>query len=582
MELEDVRKSYETGISVREYVGRSETYSLQQIYAALSDLPTSPSSMTAISCIWNGLATLEKNEAETSLNLRQQRKCVMSTNFGAWFWLDTYIAQQSKSIMKGLYMGEKGWLTKLVDVIKTMREIRATSKVFKAQDFDKSLPPQSYTYHGGVVRWDRDPEEEAEKVASIVIEILQNWLGFPMGSEANDRRRKARFVEVIIGEFGVNALLLDQTWKAYNLGKRRMFLTDSPNAEGDVDPLRVAARAHTLNKPNSPEKKILEDIGCLCKKFTDIAGTGSDQINTPTVSTRLIQSSDEARISRFVRYIREMVNMQTGRTAQDKFSRLQKAVYDNKDKMLPFRECAPSRIRFSGADGPYAPHTIRTRSGLFSALIWRAITFTSPFSHEHKMVFQDLDDWKGTIERAGMSRKPTSYFCNTSAYGVNNSFRGIELADIYWKATGEHDWSKFLGNDLPGFNECYMDFLKPGKTPAIFPQMGPLCAFLMSADCVYGGALSKPTMVEIGQAVKFINRGAAQGLEHMGLIDVRKKTANGKSRPAEHQAVEGVEKVYEILEKEISPEDWEELQVDEIMVENTLCKYSKAIKRNLI
>lgn len=266
------------------------------------------------------------------------------------------------------------------------------------------------------------------------------------------------------------------------------------------------------------------------------------------------------------------------------YTSLQKVVAEHPDQMLPFRELAPSRVRYSGPDGPFAPDLLYTREGFFSALLWRGITFTTEFSKTNKMVFRDLTDWDETMEKEGQTHHNPLYFCDPGAYGVQNPGRKVGLAPKYDSAVDKHDLAAFLKNTSTNFYTVYETFFRPGVTPVRFPHLGPLAAFLLTSDYSYHAAVDKPTLEEVGKAIQHINRGGARGLELAGFMDQREKTPSGKDyiKTTIRKATTGVKEAYDFFQQEISEDDWITLGFDEIVVENTLCKFSKAVKRNLI
>ena len=59
-------------------------------------------------------------------------------------------------------------------------------------------------------------------------------------------------------------------------------------------------------------------------------------------------------------------------------------VQENADKKLPFRNYTPSRLCILEPGGPFSPDTISTQEGLFSALIFRGVTYHTDFLHQQK------------------------------------------------------------------------------------------------------------------------------------------------------------------------------------------------------
>ena len=56
------------------------------------------------------------------------------------------------------------------------------------------------------------------------------------------------------------------------------------------------------------------------------------------------------------------------------------------------------------------------------------------------------------------------------------------------------------------------------STTCLFPSLGPLISYLLSADLVYTGVFSPPTMDDIAYIIRNINHRAAAALEDLGYI----------------------------------------------------------------
>lgn len=587
-----------------------DPFAVQRIYEGLHNNPAAPGTMVQLLNVWDGLTALEQTEGMSSLVLRRNRSCVMMTNLGVWLWLDRFIVQQCKNALEPGYAGSSDWIGKLARTIYSMRDARGyieidgkqvQSRDFIASDFDPAFPTLTYHYQAPVPRIrNRETEDElkeVEKVSSIAVDIVAAWLKFPTGTEAVDGRRKASVVEILVAEFGPYALLLDHTWKLYTAGKRKIYWETNIGQDSGTDLFKVAARGHPLSVKTSRERETLDALGNLCTSIIQMPiipkiphKTNNRAITLPKASTlpkaimapltQPVQDNGAGAL-RFRKYIREMVSMQMDRIAEEDMTKLHRTVRQLPDKLLPFRELAPSRRRFAGSDSPFSPENILTDEGFFSALIWRGITYSTEFSLTKQMMFKDLEDWKQTLEEERKTHTDPIYFCDTTAYGIANAGRTLDLADEYWEVIKVHKLASFIAKDS-NFGEVYTNFFKPGT--ARFRNFGPLTAFLLTSDYAYHNRVDMPTLDEVAQAVRTINRGAARGLELAGLMKLRKR--GGKQNKANLAKISdvqgGVKAAYAILKEEISEADWKALGVDEIVLENTLCKFSKAVKRGLI
>lgn len=564
---------------------------LEDTYSAIVERPLDPSSVTTISTVWKGLQAIQSTEAETNLINRFQRRCVMITNYGAWFWLDGWILEQCKKILAGTWTKGDLWLQRLVKKVQQVRYLRLTSKEFDPSEFGLAIPARSYTYSAPPKQWDVSDEEETNKVLSITNQIIQHWLDFPTGKEAKEGRQKAWFVHVVMRELGENVLLLNQTWSTFIQTKKNMFASidaSNPYLFDCAIPFQEAARRHPLNDELSEEYRLMKRASDMMQALRaggnrSIGHEDTGMILPVDTIPPEAQYIAEDKAKKFVGYVREMLELdRLGLNGIQSPSNLQLKVAQSPDKLMPFREHAPGRVRARSDEGPFAPANSATREGLFSALVWRGITFSTEFSLQEPMMFESYDSWKSTLEEVMGSDVDPNYVCDIKAYGITNSRRGIHHAEAYWKATEVSDWSEFVKDGPAPFMKTYRDFFYTGHQPARFPQFGPLCGYLITADYAYTGHVEMPTLKEIGTVIKTINRGGAAGLELLGLIKPRTRKGRTKSIPGEAECQQGVIRVHDILRRELSNDEWTQGQFDPIGLEHLLCKYSKVDTQRLL
>lgn len=564
---------------------------LEDTYKAIVEKPTDPASIATISTVWNGLRAIQSSEAETNIINRFQRRCVMFTTYGAWFWLDGWILEQCKKILQGAWIDSANWLFKLVKRVEMMRSLRQASKEFDPTEFGIDLPSRSYTYNSPPAQWDTTIEAEHNKIISITIEILQHWLCFPTGKEAKEGRKKAWFIYVLIRELGEDVLILNQTWTAFNQTKNNMFSavnSSNPALFECALPFREAARRHPLHDKLSEEYSALSRVGDLLRSMRNGSLYKLVEGHSHAIGLPVDRVPDEARyisdkkFEKFLDYVHEMLVLdRVGLDGIASPSRIQKEVANNPDSMMPFREHAPGRLRLMGDDGPFSTKTAATREGVFSALIWRGITFATNFSRDEDMVFDTLDDWNQKVREVRDKGANRSYICNSSAYGIHNSGRGPEHAEAYWRALDSNDWPLFVKEGPVEFMECYK-FFYTKSFPARFPQIGALCGYLLAADYAYTELVCKPTLEEVGSVIRTINRGGASGLEILGLIETRSRPTGTKSTPGLEECQEGVRRVHAFLESHLSQEEWNQGHFDSIVIEHLLCKYSKRSTQSIM
>ena len=176
-----------------------------------------------------------------------------------------------------------------------------------------------------------------------------------------------------------------------------------------------------------------------------------------------------------------------------------------------------------------------------------------------------------------------SYFCDQRAYGTVNPSRKVGLAKTYWETLAGGKWTEFVGDRIVSFMECY-DFFTAGRSPPHFPQLGPLASYLLAADFSYchPKVVDSPTLSEMAFLIRSFNKGAVSGLETLGFITPRAHTGKKACKGDLKEIEAAFGKVYELLKKIIPPEHQGTINLDLIMTEHTLCKFSRAKGKNLI
>ncbi|KAJ7626031.1 hypothetical protein FB45DRAFT_869145 [Roridomyces roridus] len=139
-------------------------------------------------------------------------------------------------------------------------------------------------------------------------------------------------------------------------------------------------------------------------------------------------------------FVEEAVELALNRT-QGTLTKGQKFMHVRMDARMPFRELAPSRAAIMAAvPSPFSSALSRTPEGLYSAVIFRGITFNTNFVRDahHRPLFHNYSEFDAEIQRARTAYQqtrrelpPKSYFCNMNAYGSCITGRKVKLAELY-------------------------------------------------------------------------------------------------------------------------------------------------------
>jgi len=134
----------------------------------------------------------------------------------------------------------------------------------------------------------------------------------------------------------------------------------------------------------------------------------------------------------------------------------------NLDQYLPFREKAPSVRRIRQVGGPFDPQNLRTLPGFFSALVFRAVTFSTPYLFSHPPLLQSLDAWDELMSRIKNTVAEAStdhwYFCDPMVYG-SATRRSVEIVPSLWSAA-KSKWTLLSNNDQIDFCKFYHWLIK--------------------------------------------------------------------------------------------------------------------------
>jgi hypothetical protein len=545
------------------------------------DKPRSAAVLPLIAQGWQGMRSLTSVILTRTLTSRTQRAGIMYMDYTAWRWLEVYITRVCADILAADLLVAHDWLTRLVLDVKTYLYSRPKDpREFQSTAYHSELTTVTYT----IAPRSRLPVESTKHddvIISSVNSILQHWLEFPTDAIAKQR---ACFVHAVTTEYGTNALYLDGVWEAYRALNGRAKYIGPWRVSASFKSLRRDEHysdVHPLSDQNSTEHQMLQDLVDLLKGLGNNSHsiTHSIDISNDDLSILFFKRlSPQLRklaikeIRTFASFITDTTNYQLRRHAPPASPKLIKIIQDRPDKFNPFRELAPSRACMRRAGGPYSEEHVRTTGGIFSAIVWRAITFGTPFAVEGPRVFTSCDDFD--LKRKATGVKDKRYFCDMSAYGSCNPKRRVENARIYWQSLRDGKWEAFVGTSKIGFKECYDFFLCP-KGPNLFPQLGALTAYLLTADLTYSGVVEPPTLDEICDTICDLNKGAANALRKMRLIPL--KDSHGTAiKEAYRQAFKSV---HATVLKLIPSEQHTPLFVDYILIEHMLCKFSRSYDR---
>lgn len=565
------------------------SFSLPQLLRAYKDVAKDPISARSPLHIRNLITQVQNygnDQAVAAVYTRFERYSVILSTIHMWYWLDIIVKQHIREIVEQPSRpSEARWLQAAVNIADRAFTWNHNQDgiVFdpaKEPDLRALLSVPVVILRGKKRRYLKTVPSDLplllDAITHTVLDLLITSLEFPQADGAKERKR-AWVMGIIADTIGPDFLATGYAWDAYNSFTIKEFFPiasaySSLNSDL-VQPFKAALRAHPIARFDSNEH-------WLFTRFSETLQLSSQGTLSPVVADDIILPGLPSSTSRFPgldRFLKQCLQYLRGSLLpQDPISSY---LHRDPDFRLPFREKAPSRLRFRTKDGPFCPSTIRTNAGLYSAIIYRGITYGSPFSRhpQSPMVFTDFQDWEKRVASFQRSHPlPTVfadetrlYFCKRNAYGQSIINRGVENAEDFWLKVVQLDWVSEVDRGMT-FRDCLSLISK-----ADFRSMGSLCNYLLACDLHYAGACAAPTLSDVAGAILRIRGGAFAALITLGLVPAGTKPS-----------VRQIEAVLEGLQAHItatfSQEERDEMGWDLICLEHLLCKFSRALNQRLV
>jgi hypothetical protein len=240
----------------------------------------------------------------------------------------------------------------------------------------------------------------------------------------------------------------------------------------------------------------------------------------------------------------------------------QEKIIEDRDRYLPFRQLGPSkRIILEDPHGPFSPTRLKTREGLFDALIFQLITQASPFLVGEKQVYFGSP---GEFQIATKG-KDVHYFCNQLAIGQHNRLKNIPHIGTYWDHTT--DWVNYANQDGVTLETLLAWFTGHQQNRSRFFGMGNLVGWLLASDYVYAGLVAVPDASEVGEIIFKIDAGGKGGLELLGF-EVGTQEACAEAMLA----------LWTVVETNFSSAEVLKMGLEPITLEHALCKFKRLYK----
>lgn len=595
---------------------------LDHVQDLASKRPQSEEAAVGFASFFELITELNNHQSLSTAELRIHRQVIMLGNWSVFKWLDMLL----KEIWTHNLSEPLSWVQRLGQKVQlaVSGAIATGETIFQSSDYLPNLmcPPFHYIRRNDFHIDQRSRRVDGEvclhHTVRIVHAIVLSWLGY-----ASDTKSHARYYlcDAIIQASNrcTSVFLLEPAWLAclnvqtfwtsagaHNIGsfvdrsqcqqlsselaeKSVIFLDPSHLSkltealiafrEGARKYYRGQSKSNLLGLAKRTQHSQPELTHPNLSAFLDSA-VASGQIHamgdSPLSSVPSTRSSSPAvplvlvaqrplcreKMAEFREYYISLLPLLTA--SHTPATNRQQLVAQNMDYMLPFKMHQPALLRAQRSGGPYTPNNIRTRSGIFSMLVFRGCTFGAPAGNVGTLMFRDLEDWNAFRATAHLDspHDEEHFYSNKRAYGTCITQRDPSIVPLLWNS------SQLLLEQLevqpPPTAETIWDYIRSSSQ---FPGMGDLLAFLIIGDLAHLGVLPMPSAVETGSFIRKLSRGAFGGLEILGL------NCEAKDSLIEAAFVQ----LYEYMDEELSETQKKTSAWSPMVLENGLCKYKRIV-----
>ena len=462
---------------------------------------------------------LEGSVSDHSIVIRMYRFHFMKarTNFSRWLFAE--MPEHSERMMSSSISEvgrEEMWLYRLCFAARSMVDIRIREKSFVTHEYGVLLDTEPRTYIARTSRLYANSDDDKIKMASnIVFDVVCTWIA---GIDRDDMWR-IWVVEDLQTVFGESVLTLDATWDVYRSMTRSSVLKRlagrSHIAREDMDSFRNAIHEHPLSSHTSLYRTITDHLFSLVSRHTrgelisqaeipfrpDLSLTASTIYQVPSE-----QWDGQTRLRLFTL---QAVDVHYG-TVNPKFkTQLQIEMMSDSDAYSPFRDHTLSRPRFRSKDGPMEADRICTNGGIFSAIVFHAITYCTPFSREGRICFDNADDWINAVRNMPLE----SYVRRASLRDTFGPEKIRTLARKYSTNIEESQLSSHFSSPDADFWNTFRLLHDTRKKQQPFPQLGASGAFELAVDLAHSGLFDLPTFETTAYCITLMNASSLRGIE---------------------------------------------------------------------
>ena len=537
------------------------------------------------------LESLQYGHGVLAVNAKANKVAILYLKSGFTTWLDRMLSK-AEVVLRGTpndLSTIPGWLINLTRRARRMVDAREGMVEFHTSEYGiiKEWPAQTCKIARRKYAYVRDDENILSTTLGIVLEVICSWTAVHTPKE----RWRMWLLDTMIDVLGSDIIFLDGTWDIFESVTKFMIfqkytpeiMTDRSSLIPFKEGLEVMAAKPDWEECMSYAGRIREILWKVIADRSNLWGMFPYMPQHSWTMETIEDPRNSEQVRRgvlFLKYIREALAILHEEVNSIQASKLQQFILSNQNKNCPFRDCTKDFARMIGSDGPYFGDMIKTDAGIYSAILWRAVTLRTTFSEVERALFEDYTNWKKN--REAMPDIP-SYISRPNALGTATR-RNPHYADKYWENVLKLNWPRFC-QESHSFKEIYELFHPVSRqTPQPFEQLGPLGTLQLMGDLGKCGVAPLASNTDIGWCMKLINSGSVKGAAFLlGDIDVDRQEKKQWIRKDAEYCSRGAQQAFRILEENLTKEDKEFINLNEgCIIEHALCKFWVAVNRGII
>ncbi|KAF8170601.1 hypothetical protein BJ912DRAFT_1066516 [Pholiota molesta] len=369
---------------------------------------------------------LDIRQTKVDIETRSRRIDIMTAHLLISDWMDKTLVQEIKLVMdQQVNAMTDEWVTPVVRDVYDMVLHQREHQTFSPTRYNiVDVEPTRFAFIKRKPRYSQCTEDIRAESITIVQEIMSVWFKFTN----HEDRWRTWIIDALVKSFGKQILVLHSTWRVFRCGSKHQLLQRHYRKlrplRNNIKPFETALEAHPLAGSTEAITVLQHMYDTLKQAMTPDTESppteplGPDDPRRTRYSLyKAVDAILAARQLLFRKFYNQSLAVRFGYV--NKPSELQQAQINDPERYSPFREHTPSRERMKGPDGPFNENVILTIPGIFSAIIWRAISYRTPFAMSEKATFLHIDQWKQLTAQF----EDESYYCNTSAYGSSDPGR---------------------------------------------------------------------------------------------------------------------------------------------------------------